>query len=69
MNNQPIERIENSFVFSFCRRENSSAPSSDCEMHYSEEATFYSTAVSNVCTALCVLTSENRLLTVMHLTI
>ena len=37
-----------------------SAPSSDCEMHDSEEATFYSTAVSNVCTALCILTSENR---------
>ena len=40
------------------------APSSDCEMNYSEEPTFYSTAVSNVRTALCVLTSENRLLTV-----
>ena len=45
------------------------SPSSDFEMHYSEEATFYSTAVSNVCTALCALPSENRLLTLMHLTI
>ena len=48
---------------------NKASPSSDCEMHYSEEATFYSTAVSYVCTALCVLPSENRLLTVMHLMI
>ena len=42
---------------------------SDCEIHYSEEATFYSTAIRNVRTALCVLPSENKLLTVMHLTI
>ena len=46
----------------------SSPPSSDCEMHYGEEPTFHSTAVSNVCTALCVLTSENRLLTLWSLT-
>ena len=35
------------------------------EFHYGEETTFYSTAVSIVCTVLCFLPSESSLLTVM----
>ena len=45
------------------------ALASDREIHYSVEATFYSTAVSIVCTVLCDLPSESSLLTVMNLMI
>ena len=42
---------------------------SDREFNYSVETTFYSTAVSIVCTVLCILPSESSFLTVMKLTI